>query len=104
MTEEVKTLGQVAYEAGDLLRLRMPFSALNAPDREALEREAAAVEAEVLRRQGPLIADLIKVATGKIHHTYEFTTGLCPDEVEGYATRDPKCPACRIIMAAEGKE
>lgn len=45
-----------------------------------------------------IISDLIKVATGELPHTY---LELCPDTVDGHHQRDPECPACQAIMAAE---
>lgn len=45
-----------------------------------------------------LVRDLRDVATGKIAHVF---AGACPDEIEGADVRDPTCPACRIIMAAD---
>ena len=41
---------------------------------------------------------LLDVATGKIPHLY---AGRCPDSVNGPESRDPVCPACRAISAAE---
>lgn len=32
-----------------------------------------------------------------LQHIYE---GLCPDEVEGWATRDPECKLCQVLIAA----
>lgn len=43
-------------------------------------------------------ADLLRVAIGTLAHD---RMGGCPDEVEGWAARDPQCAACRAIMAAE---
>ena len=44
-----------------------------------------------------LIAELIAVATGEIDHTGD---GLCPDRIEGFDSRDPDCPACKILIEA----
>ena len=44
------------------------------------------------------IKTLIAVATGKIPHNYR--SGLCPDELQP-ASRDPDCPACKILIEAE---
>ena len=43
------------------------------------------------------IKTLIAVATGKIPHNYR--SGLCPDELQP-DSRDPDCPACRILIEA----
>ena len=50
-----------------------------------------------------LIAELIAVTTGEIDHT---GNGLCPDHIEGFDSRDPGCPACKILTkaAAEHEE
>lgn len=45
-----------------------------------------------------LIAELIAVATGEIEHA---GNGLCPDRIEGFDSRDPDCPACKILIEAE---
>ena len=47
-----------------------------------------------------LIAELIAVATGEIDHA---GNGLCPDHIEGFDSRDPGCPACKILIEAEGR-
>lgn len=47
-----------------------------------------------------LIAELIAVATGEIEHA---GNGLCPDRIEGFDSRDPDCPACKILIEAEGR-
>ena len=44
-----------------------------------------------------LIAELIAVATGEIDHA---GNGLCPDPIEGFDSRDPDCPACKILTDA----
>ena len=44
-----------------------------------------------------LIAELIAVATGEIDHTGNV---LCPDPIEGFDSRDPDCPACKILTDA----
>ena len=46
------------------------------------------------------IKTLIAVATGEIDHTGK---GLCPDRIEGFDSRDPGCPACKILIEAEGR-
>ena len=46
------------------------------------------------------IKTLIAVATGKIPHNYR--SGLCPDELQP-DSRDPDCPACKILIEAEGR-
>ena len=48
----------------------------------------------------PVNARLLAVATGKIPHLYE---GRCPDYVNGPESRDPDCPACQAIAAAEAQ-
>lgn len=45
-----------------------------------------------------IAADLVRVATGEVPHLYQ---GACPDAVEGHDSRDPLCPACRLLIAAE---
>lgn len=49
----------------------------------------------------PVNARLLAVATGKIPHLYE---GRCPDYVNGPESRDPDCPACQAIAAAEAQQ
>lgn len=46
----------------------------------------------------PVNARLLAIATGQLQHTY---AGLCPDPVSTPNSRDPECPACRVITAAE---
>lgn len=46
----------------------------------------------------PVNARLLDVATGKIQHRY---LGLCPDSIYGTDSRDPGCPACQAITAAD---
>ena len=36
---------------------------------------------------------LIAVATGEIKHA---GNGLCPDPIEGFDSRDPDCPPCKL--------
>ena len=43
------------------------------------------------------IKKLIAVATGEIDHTGD---GLCPDRIVGFDSRDPGCPACKILIEA----
>lgn len=38
-------------------------------------------------------------AEGRIGHTY---AGSCPDSIEGPAVRDPECPVCQALDAAQG--
>jgi len=45
------------------------------------------------------IERLIHVATGETAHRYGAT---CPDETNNYRARDLACPACQIILDAEG--
>lgn len=45
-----------------------------------------------------VLGDLAKVASNEVHHVYH---GQCPDEMEGFAARDPDCPACQAIVRAE---
>ena len=47
------------------------------------------------------IKTLIAVATGKIPHNYR--SGLCPDELQP-DSRDPDCPACKILIYMEEQE
>ena len=49
----------------------------------------------------PVNKRLLAVATGKIPHLYE---GRCPDSVNGPESRDPDCPACQAIAAAEAQQ
>ena len=44
---------------------------------------------------------LFDIATGKIPHLY---AGRCPDSVNGPESRDPDCPACQAIAAAEAQQ
>ena len=46
-------------------------------------------------------ASLFDVATGKTPHLY---AGRCPDSVNGPDSRDPDCPACQAIAAAEAQQ
>lgn len=46
----------------------------------------------------PVIDGLRDVAARQIAHA---NNGLCPDEVEGFVTRDDECPACQALMAAD---
>lgn len=46
------------------------------------------------------VTDLIAVATGEIEHA---VNGLCPDRIEGFDSRDPDCPACKILIEADGR-
>lgn len=43
------------------------------------------------------IKKLIAVATGEIHH---INNGLCPDFQTSPDSRDPDCPACKILTEA----
>lgn len=43
-----------------------------------------------------LIQDLVDVGSGKLRHAY---MGSCPDALEGTATRDRTCVACRVLLA-----
>lgn len=61
----------------------------------SIAAQAMAVPAE------PVNARLLAVATGKIPHLYE---GRCPDYVNGPESRDPDCPACQAIAAAEAQQ
>lgn len=49
----------------------------------------------------PVNTRLLDVATGEVQHIY---AGLCPDAGGGSSSRDPECPACRAISAAESKQ
>ena len=51
----------------------------------------------VERLRGAL-GDLMTVAERQARHDDQ---GLCPDETEGHDRRDPECPVCRVLMAAE---
>jgi hypothetical protein len=43
---------------------------------------------------------MIDVAIGKKRHDWR---GTCPDSVEGYDSRDPQCPACKVLIEFERK-
>lgn len=49
----------------------------------------------------PVSARLLDVATGKIPHLY---AGLCPDIDASSSSRDPECPACQALIAAEAQQ
>lgn len=44
------------------------------------------------------VENLLAVATGREEHLYQ---GGCPDDVEGWETRDPECKACQVLVDAE---
>lgn len=50
---------------------------------------------EVQRLEARIVT-LQRVATGEVRHDY---AGACPDAINGYAMRDPDCPACQMIDA-----
>lgn len=41
---------------------------------------------------------LLQAAQREIHHNND---GLCPDELEGYVTRDPDCLVCQAISTVQ---
>lgn len=45
-----------------------------------------------------LIQRLRSVGTNQLHH---ITNGSCPDQIEGYDSRDESCPACKVLMQAD---
>ena len=45
-----------------------------------------------------LIADLVRVGTGEIEHTYY---GECPEDGGDTASRAPGCEACKVLKRAE---
>jgi len=48
------------------------------------------------------LAELTNVATGEMAHVWN---GKCPDRIEGFTSRDPKCPACAALsVSPEPKE
>lgn len=47
-----------------------------------------------------VVQALIEVAVGKVQHLYR---GTCPDAIEGFDSRDPHCPACRVLTAAQAR-
>ncbi len=51
-----------------------------------------------LAERDALCVELRKIATGEMTHN---RNGECPDSIEGYATRDIDCPACRALVAAD---
>ena len=51
--------------------------------------DAARAEAAALRG----------LALGRVRHTY---AGLCPDDLEGWDSRDPACPACAVLAEHGG--
>ena len=59
------------------------------------EAHDAHMEAGELRQ---LVASVYWVAVETIPHRYE---GLCPDGVDGWHRRDPKCPACDVLSRAD---
>lgn len=48
----------------------------------------------------PVNARLLEIATGQLQHIYSEN---CPDPVSWPNSRDPECPACRAIIAAESE-
>jgi hypothetical protein len=68
--------------------LRAEVERLTAELADANER-LAALEQDAER--------LIAIGAGRIAHV---NNGMCPDSVEGHDTRDPDCPACRVLIAA----
>ncbi|MBA1194481.1 hypothetical protein G7007_16725 [Pseudomonas entomophila] len=50
----------------------------------------------------PVKLDLIQrlrgVGTNQLNH---IANGLCPDQIEGYDSRDESCPACKVLMQAD---
>lgn len=79
-------------------------------ENELLQRQVSEWQIEISRLQGlitfatkdslpisSLQQQLIDAATGKIAHIY---AGFCPDELEGFDSRDPDCPACQILLRA----
>lgn len=41
---------------------------------------------------------LLSILTGEVRHIY---AGRCPDDLEGWDSRDPECPACKIMIDVE---
>ncbi len=103
MTEEVKTLGQIAYEARGIPR---PYETLFAWERDEFEREAAAVEAEVLRRQADKVQTLTQAlayARSGFAAAYDAAEKHLNDEVLLYCGAHGAA-ADRVLRAAETKE
>lgn len=50
------------------------------------------------RKLLPLIEQLCRVAERQVAHT---NNGKCPDQLEGFASRDDECPACRILIEVD---
>lgn len=48
-----------------------------------------------------VVQALIEVAVGKVQHLYR---GTCPDAIEGFDSRDPQCPACQVLTAAQQQQ
>lgn len=56
--------------------------------------------AQLRQERDSILASLIAIGTGRVTHSY---IGDCPDKLEGHDNRDGFCPACRMLMEAEGK-
>lgn len=67
------------------------------PEPCARHCEANAYQIEIRR----ISAALAGIAKGEVLHSYN---GLCPDSINGPRSRDPDCPACRVLSAAEGPQ
>lgn len=61
-------------------------------------RPTPATAKAVAQRLVGHIDGLTKIATGEVRHLYN---GQCPDVIEGQTVRDPDCPACQILLAAD---
>lgn len=60
----------------------------------AYARDALAAQAELHAAE---VKRLLDVATGRVRHDF---LGLCPDSIEGPDSRDPQCPACKVLLLA----
>lgn len=69
------------------------------------ERDEARAELDALaasKAPAELMNAVLDVATGRIPHLYN---GLCPDTcASNPSSRDPECPACQVLIAAEAKQ
>ena len=81
-SEECSRHGRPVREVWDALRL------VQERERAALARAEAAEGRE---------RALLDLALGRVRHVY---AGLCPDDVEGWESRDPECPACVLLDGA----
>lgn len=87
MTYSLETSAELLYRTTGITELPENCDGLAACLNAAVARMAERAQA------------LEHVATGKIVHLY---SGLCPDALNEFHSRDPDCPACRILLGADG--